>query len=337
MEVNRGNRHVSERKIGQLSFADEAVAAAAGSNEVLERISALIDWRPIERLLRQLHGGRMGAPAYPSLLMLKALLLQRWYDLSDPALEQELKDRLSFRSFVGLPLCEAVPDHSTLWRFREALGADLGARIFLEIGRQIEASGFVVKKGTLIDASLVPAAVNAPKPPEGPLPPDPSGRPGSKLVRSALDPDAAWTKKEGKYFFGYKLHAAMDQQSRIIRRLVVTPSNVNESEPADRLICGDEKIVYADKAYDSKERRRMLTLRDIKNGIMRRGHPRRPLSQAQIRRNKRLAKHRAPIEPLMSLFKNVYGFSRARYRGLVRNACAITLAAVAMNLKRWAT
>jgi len=336
MEVNRGNRHVSERKIGQLSFADEAVAAAAGSNEVLERISALIDWRPIERLLRQLHGGRMGAPAYPSLLMLKALLLQRWYDLSDPALEQELKDRLSFRSFVGLPLCEAVPDHSTLWRFREALGADLGARIFLEIGRQIEASGFVVKKGTLIDASLVPAAVNAPKPPEGPLPPDPSGRPGSKLVRSALDPDAAWTKKEGKYHFGYKIHAGMDKQSRIIRRIVFTPANVNESQKADQLICGDERIVYADKAYDSKQRRKSLCLRRIANGIMRRGHPRRPLSAAQIARNNALAKHRGAIEPLFSLFKNVYGFARARYRGLSRNACAVTLAAIAINLKRWA-
>lgn len=328
---------MSERKVGQLSFADQTVAEASGASGVLERVSALIDWRPVETLLSEVHGGRMGAPAYPSLLMLKALLLQRWYDLSDPALEEGLKDRLSFRYFVGLPLSEAIPDHSTLWRFREALGTSLSERIFTEIGRQIEASGFVMKRGTLIDASLVPAAVNAPKPPEGPLPPDPSGRPGNKLVRSALDTDAAWTKKEGKYFFGYKLHAAMDQQSRIIRRLIVTPANVNESGPADRLICGDEKIVYADKAYDSKERRKMLSLRDIKNGIMRRGHPRRPLSQAQIRRNKRLAKHRAPIEPLMSLFKNVYGFSRARYRGLARNACAIMLAAIAMNLKRWAT
>ena len=193
--------------------------------------------------------------------------------------------------------------------------------------------GFIFVSGF----ALVPAAVNAPKRPEDPLPPDESGRAASKLVKSEQDPDAAWTKKDGKYYFGYKLHAAMDKQSRIIRRLLVTPANVNESEPADQLICGDEKIVYADKAYDSKERRRRLTLGGIKNGIMRRGHPRRPLTQAEVRRNQRLAKHRGAIEPLFSLFKNVYGFARARYRGLARNTCAFTLAAIAINLKRWAT
>ena len=133
---------MSERKVGQLSFADEVVAASAGGNEVLERISRLIDWSRIEALLSELHAGRIGAPAYPSLLMFKALLLQRWYDLSDPSLEEALKDRLSFRRFIGLPLSEAIPDHCTLWRFREALGPKLCDRIFVEIGRQIERSGF---------------------------------------------------------------------------------------------------------------------------------------------------------------------------------------------------
>jgi IS5 family transposase len=328
---------MSERKVGQLSFADKTVAAAAGGNAVLERVSVLIDWKPIEALLREVHDGRMGAPAYPAFVMLKALLLQRWYDLSDPLMEEALKDRLSFRRFVGLPLSETIPDHTTIWRFREALGATLAERLFREIGRQIEASGFVMKQGTLIDASLLPAAVNAPKVPEGPMPPDDSGRPASKLVKSEHDPDAAWTKKEGRYHFGYKLHVAMDQQSRIIRRLVVSPANLNDSEAAEHLICGDEKIVYADKAYDSKERREMLALRGISNGIMRRGHPRRPLTPVERRRNEKLAKHRGAIEPLFSLFKkNVYGFARARHRGLTRNACAITLAAIAINLKRWA-
>ena len=325
-----------ERVIGQLSWADVAVASATGGNEVLERVSVLIDWPPIEALLCEVRPGRMGPPAYPALLMLKALLLQRWYDLSDPAMEEALKDRISFRRFVGLPLCEAVPDHSTLWRFREALGSKLCEQVFAEIGRQIEASGLVMKQGTLIDASLVPAAVNPPKRPQGPLPPDGSGRPASKLVRSELDPDAAWTKKEGKYYFGYKLHAAMDKQSRIIRRVAVTPANVNESHAADQLICGDEKIVYADKAYDSKERRKKLTLRGIANGIMRRGHPHQPLTRAEVRRNERLAKHRGAIEPLFNLFKNVHGFARTRYRGLARNTRAIMLAATAINLKRWA-
>jgi IS5 family transposase len=203
-----------------------------GSSEALDGVAGLIDWRPVAALLSKLRSGAMGAPAYPSLLLFKALLLQRWYALSDPALEEELKDRLSFRRFVGLSLTEAIPDHSTLWRFRESLNDGLGEKLFVEIARQIEAGGFVLEQGTLIDASLVPSAVNPPRRPDAELPPDAQGRPASKLVRSQDDPDAAWTKKENKYHFGYKLHVAMDKTSRIIRRLVLTPANINESAPS---------------------------------------------------------------------------------------------------------
>jgi transposase, IS5 family len=326
---------MSERKIGQLSFADGAVAAATGSNEVLQRLLAMLDWNRIEALLSELRGGRMGAPAYPALVMFKALLLQRWYALSDPALEEALKDRLSFRHFIGLPVSEPLPDHSTIWRFREAMGTRLCEAVFAEIGRQIEASGFVMKEGTLIDASLVPAAVRPPKPPSGVLPPDADGRPASKLVKSKHDPDAEWTRKNGRYHFGYKLHAAMDKTSRIIRRLIVTAANVNDTVVADALICGDEAMVYADKAYDTHARSERLASRGA-NGIMRRGHKRQKLSPGDVERNLRLAKHRGAIEPLFALFKNVYGFARARHRGLQRNTAAALLAATAMNLKRWA-
>lgn len=325
---------VAERRIDQLSFADGFVAEAAGGNAALEKIAAFVDWQPIGEMLAQLRGGTMGAPGYPAVMMFKALLLQRWYGLSDPAMEEALKDRLSFRHFVGMALTASIPDHSSIWRFREALGAGLAETLFAEIGRQIEAKGLVLKQGTLIDASLIAAAVNAPQKPKGPLPPGPDGKPASKLVKSELDPQAAWTRKGGKYFFGYKVHLAMDKTSRIVRRLAFTPANINESEPADQLICGDEKIVYADKAYDSHARRKLLRKKRIKNGIMRRGHPKRPLTRYHIQRNKRLSKIRGTVEGIFSLCKNVYDLARAKYIGLARNATAFHLAAIAMNLKR---
>lgn len=325
---------MSERQTGQLGFVDGMVASATGGNTILEKVSVFVDWSRVAHLLSGMRSGTMGAPAYPALVMFKALLLQRWYALSDPALEEALKDRLSFRHFLGLGLSEALPDHSTLWRFREALGPKLAERIFAEIGAQIERSGFVLKQGTLIDASLVPAAVNPPKKPDEPPGLDEHGRPASKLVKSELDPDAGWTKKSGKHFFGYKLHVAMDQTSRIIRRLLVTSANVNESGPADSLICGDEAIVLADKAYDSHSRTRWLKELGIANGIMRRGHPRRPLTQRDKRRNKQIGRQRGAIEPLFSQYKNIYRLARARYRGLARNSTDFLLAAICMNLKR---
>jgi IS5 family transposase len=325
---------MAERRIGQMSFAERLVVEAAGGNAVLEKIAGFVDWKPVAELLAGLRGGVMGAPGYPALMMFKVVLLQRWYGLSDPAMEEALKDRLSFRHFVGMALTESVPDHSSIWRFREALGGGLAETLFVEIGRQIAAKGFVLKQGTLVDASLVAAAVNAPDKPREPLPPGPDGKAASKLVKSELDPQAAWTRKADRHFFGYKLHLAMDMKSRIIRRVIFTPANVNESEPADRLICGDEKIVYADKAYDSHARRQLLKRKGIGNGIMRRGHPKRPLTPAEVRRNKRISRCRGTVEAIFSMYKNVYRLARARYRGLARNSTAFHLAAIAMNLKR---
>jgi IS5 family transposase len=320
--------------MGQMSFAERLVVEASGGNGVLERIAGFVDWRAIAMMLAEVRGGTMGAPGYPALMMFKTLLLQRWYGLSDPAMEEALKDRLSFRHFAGIALSESIPDHSSIWRFRETLGSGLAEKLFAEIGRQIEAKGFLLKQGTLVDASLVPAAVNAPGRPKHPLPPGPDGKPASKLVKSELDPQAEWTRKGTRHFFGYKVHLAMDMTSRIIRRVIFTPANVNESEPADRLICGDEKIVYADKAYDSRARRQLLRSKKIRNGIMRRGHPKRPLTEHETQRNKRLSRRRGTVEGLFSLFKNVYRLARARYRGLARNSTTFHLAAIAMNLKR---
>lgn len=329
---------MAERRIGQLSFADGLVADAGRANMGLLRVLELVDWTGVEALLGKLRRGPMGAPGYPALAMFKALLLQQWYGLSDPALEEALVDRLSFRHFLGLSLSDPVPDHSTLWRFREQLAkSGLAERAFALITAQIEASGFVLKRGTLIDASLVRSAVNPPAPPSEPLPPDADGRPASKLVKSPLDPDASWTRKEGKYFFGYKMHVAMDQTSRIIRRLDFTPANINESAAADPLICGDEAVVYADKAYDSLARRQRLKAMGIGDGIMRRHSRWRRLSKWAVRRNEVISHRRAPVEPLFALLKRVCGFVRARYRGLARNAAAFQLAATAINLRRWAT
>jgi IS5 family transposase len=327
---------MTERQLGQLSLVDRLVGDVASGNEFLERLSALVDWKTVEAVLAPLRSGVMGAPSYPAAVMFKALLLAQWYGLSDPALEEALGDRLSFRRFCGVPLDQKTPDHSTIWRFREELGrSGLAAAAFGCVTGQIERAGLILKKGTLIDASLVPAAVNRPAPPDD-LPPGPDGRAASKLVRNALDPDAAWARKDGRLYFGYKAHVALDMESRIVRRLLLTPANVNETSCADELICGDERAVYADKAYDSKARSAALRMRGIRNGIMRRWHwswsqP----SRWEKRRNSLLVRRRAPIEPLFALLKGVYRFTRARYRGLMRNDTALHLAATAINLKRW--
>jgi transposase, IS5 family len=328
---------MAERRIGQLSLADALVADVARPNVILERIEGLVEWNEIGTLLAGLRNGPMGAPSYPALAMFKALLLQQLYGLSDPQLEEQLIDRLSFRRFVGLSLSERVPDHSSIWRFRQELVENgLTERAFALVTSQIERAGLMLKRGTLIDASLIPAAVNPPPPPADPSPADTDGRPASKLVDSPLDPDAGWTKQEGERFFGYKAHVGMDQTSRIIRSAVLTPANINESSIADDLICGDEGTVYADKAYTNKARRERLKSKGIRDGIMRRNNRWHKMSRWMVLRNKIISRRRAAIEPLFALLKHSYRFARARYRGLERNAAALYLVVTAINLKRWA-
>ena len=165
------------RETGQGSFADALVRG--GCNVRLERIAGLIDWGLVERDLAGIYSAASGRPSYPPLVLLKVLLLQGWYELSDPGMEEALGDRLSFRWFVGLGLEEAVPDHSTISRFRTLLAQrGLGERIFETITGQIEAKGLVIKAGTLIDATVIEAAACEP----------PKQKGGG---RSLVDPDAS--------------------------------------------------------------------------------------------------------------------------------------------------
>ena len=149
---------MAHRKVRQLSLADHVVSRGARPNGFLCRLSGLLDWRALGEIVGVLHGSAYGAPAYAPLSMVKVLLLQQWYGLSDPGLEEALWDRLSFRQFCGFSLDEKVPDHTTIFRFREALRqAGLDRCVFEEVARQLDGRGLVLRQGTLIDASLVAA------------------------------------------------------------------------------------------------------------------------------------------------------------------------------------
>src|SRR5690606_3915747 len=216
----------------QLGFGDGWISAKVGQNATLERLSGEVKWVRFERLLAPLRPQGAGRPPYAPLLMLKALLLQQWYALSDAALEEAINDRMSFRRFLGLSLEGPSPDHTTLCRFRQRLVEEgLSETLFQECQAQLEGRGLILKRGTMIDASLV----------ETPHRP-PSGDGG----REAVDADAALTARKGVRgtHYGYKMHAGVDQHSRLIRRIVLTPANVNDTVPADDLVCGDERAVY---------------------------------------------------------------------------------------------
>jgi IS5 family transposase len=307
----------------QLGFGDGWVSPKVGQNATLERLSCEVDWGCFEKLLARLRSDGPGRPPKQALMMLKALLLQQWYALSDAGLEEALNDRMSFRRFIGLALEEPAPDHTTLCRFRNHLvDQNLAEKLFAEFGRQLEVRGLVLKRGTMIDASLL----------ETPF------RPGSRNTeRPPVDPDAATTARAGKPggHYGYKMHVGVDHHSRLIRRVLMTPANVNDTVRADELVCGDEGAVYADKAYAKQARRDWLASLGIKPRIMYKSWGGGPaLTRWQRRANVLISASRAQVEGVFATMKRWLGYDRVRYRGLSRNESHLNLVALAYNIKR---
>jgi IS5 family transposase len=156
------------REARQLRLAEALVSGGKGGAR-LERIAALLDWDGLEAVLGGLRAAPTGRPGYPPLAMPRALLLlARWYGLSDPELEDALADRLSFRRFAGPPPDGPVPDETTVCRFRGELARrGLAERQLAAAHDQLAAKGLVLRRGTLIDATLVEADADVRKGPEG--------------------------------------------------------------------------------------------------------------------------------------------------------------------------
>src|SRR5215218_2842126 len=312
---------MARRDFRQLGLADSIVQRRGKKTAWLERLDAALDWPALETIVAGIYASREGGLAYPLLAYVKLLLLQQWYGLSDEGLEAAVDDRLSFRCFAGILLAESVTDHSSGWRFWEELARrGLAERLLAEVNRQLDARGLILRRGTLIDATILDAAVRPPAGDAGEV----SGR----------DPQAGWTKKNGRSRFGYKAHVAVDEGSGLVREAVMTPADVHDSVPADGLVQGDEQAVYADKAYDSAARRTGLRKRGIEPRIMYQPRRNRPLKPWQTAFNKAVAPIRAGVERLFATMKRAYGCRRVRYLGLAHNDVQLQTMCAAINLRR---
>ena len=326
-----------EKKSGQFSFADALVTVRPGSDR-LGKLSSVVKWYRFEKVLKPVGGeSETGRPAYPVLVMFKALLLQRLYALSDAELEDALYDRLSFRRFCGLGLEDAVPDHTTLCRFRNRL-VETGTleKLFVELDRQLDVAHLILRRGTMLDATVIETEASA-RPPRHDAE---SGVPESADIRPARDPDAAFTRRKGKAGsrYGYKAHVGVDEGSGLIRKVITTPANINDTEKADKLISGDEGRVLADSAYHTHKRELALREQGIGNGLMRRPNKHHPVLKPAARRfNRTVAGLRAAVETTFATLKRRMGLGTIRYVGLAKAAGQVLMAAIAFNMRRWVT
>lgn len=311
---------MSIKLTGQLGFADAVVAGKAGP---LDRIASLVRWYRFDKVLKGFGASGPGRPSWPAGVMFRCLLVGSLYGLSERELEEALCDRLSFRRFVGLGLEESVPDHTSLNRFRnELVRQGLYEKLFAELDKQLDVAGVILKRGTMLDASVIETS---------------SARPGRD--GAGADPDAGFAGRQGKSGarYGYKAHVGVDKGSGLIRAVITTAANVNDTTPADGLIRGDEREVLADAAYHTHARHARLKALGIKPRLARRPNRHHPVLPPRLKDyNRLIARQRAAVETTFATLKNRMQLKLIRYRGLIKASAQITLAAMAFNLRRWA-
>jgi len=304
-------------------LTDSLLADLGGqrTTALLTQLDAAVPWRELAGTIRPVYRNdthKGGRPNVPVAVMLKVTLLQRWFGLSDPAMQEAIDDRLSFRRFLGLGLQDPGVDHATIALFRQRLhGAGLAATLFDQANRHLLSRGLIVKQGTAVDATILEA-------PRGRVRDD--GTP-------TRDPSASFTKKHGKAYHGYKAHIATDVNG-MVTDYVMDTAKVHDSNRMDQLTEGEDQAVYADSAYMDQQRKARLESKGVFCGVIeRRVRGRAQLAAAQKKHNRVCAKVRAIVEMPFAWRKRTEG-GRVRYRGLSRNGTDWGLWSIAYNFRR---
>ncbi len=299
---------MAQRRIGQETFH---FGTKAHRQTSLDELHALINWTIAEEPLVVLYKSPKGEKAWPPLAMFKALLLAIWYGLSDVALAEALSDRASFRRFCGFARDEDTPERTAFVRFRRALIArGLDRSLFEAIARDLESRGAFVRKGTIIDATIISSATKD-------------------------DPEAAWVKHRTRPLaHGYKAHIAADKDTGIIREVETTPANEADVSIAPSIIPDRPGAVFGDKAYYADSVKKAIKAKGGSVKILRKGH--RWLSPKKfLARNRKLAPIRARIEKIFGTWKRSYHLRAVRWMGLAKAKLQVHLAVVAYNVKRY--
>jgi IS5 family transposase len=312
------------KELKQQSFAD-ALQASNRFIEEFDEIHDLLNWSCIERLFCDIHNRTKGERAWPPLMMFKALLLQSWHNLSDPSLEKALARDLLFRRFVGVGLDQGVPDHSTIWRFRNLLEKNgLLDAAMTEINAQLAEQSLIIKQGeiSIIDASVIEAKNARPR----------------KNAEGKNTQEAGYSVKQSsdgkrKTTYGFKAHTNVDEDG-FVKEVILTAGNVHDSIPFESILTDHEREVYADSAYKSAQHSRLLKQKKVKECITHRAYRNRPLNEDQEKQNRYFSSIRSRVEHVFGIVKLHYGLGKARYMGIARNQARVSLICMAYNLKR---
>jgi IS5 family transposase len=274
----------------------------------LQRMDAVVPWARFEELVAPHYpvAGK-GRRPYPLAAMLRIHLMQQWFGLSDPAMEEALWETPLLRHFARIGHgFETVPDATTICKFRHLLERhEIGKALFDAMAELLTERGLLLRTGTIVDATLIAAP------------------PSTKNAARARDPEMRQTKKGNQWHFGMKAHIGVDAESGLAHSADMSAANVHDSQVAEALLHGDEAVVLGDAAYASSERALDNPQREADEPVwatpFKRGKNS-PLSDEQRRINRLISGIRAKVEHVFRVVKRQFGYTRTRYRGLYKNS-----------------
>lgn len=274
----------------------------------LGEMDEVMPWEELLKIVEE-HYPKVGNGRQPMPLerMLRIYFLQQWYGLSDPGMEDALYDSEAMRRFVRIDLAgDAIPDETTVLNFRHLLERHhLTEQIFEVTKGYLSEKGLLLREGTIVDATIV----NAP--------------PSTKNTTRMRDPEMKQTKKGNQWYFGMKAHVGTDPRRGLVHSIVVTNAAVHDSQVMEKLLHGEERAVYGDKAYADKGKREAFESRGIEWHIDRKGTAGHPLTPMDQDWNREQHRTRAKGEHAFLVVKHLWGYRKVRYKGLLKNAAQV--------------
>lgn len=329
----------------QINFLaeDNRLVRLSQMGDPLEKVAASVKFEQFRPLLNQvfphIKGEKGGRPAWDNVLMFKIMLLQQWYNIADDMTEYLINDRLSFQRFLNFSLGDKVPDAKTIWLYKETLkNSGKAEELFYLFTKSLEEKKVITRKGSIVDASFVdvPKQRNHRNENE-------KIKNGEKIEewtenkRCQKDVEARWTKKNNETHFGYKNHAKVDKDSKLIVCFSVTDASVHDSKEIVGLVDQKDKKMWADSAYTGRELHKEIKKKNknLKLHLHEKGYRGKPLTEEQKERNKERSKTRARVEHVFGFMTGSMGGMYSRVIGFLRNKFSITLKNLAYNLKRF--
>ena len=286
----------------------------------LARMETLVPWDDFCALIEPHYPkAGNGRPPIGIERMLRMYLLANWFNLADEACEDALYDIAVFRDFCRIDLGrERVPDATTLLNFRHLLEEhEIGLALFAKVGELLLKNGLKLSGGTIVDATIIAA---------------PSS---TKNEDKARDPEMHQTKKGNQWHFGMKVHVGVDSANGLVHSASITAANVHDSQQLPNLLHGQETRLYGDSAYRNQKEVLKQIAPKAKDFTNQRAYRNRPLTEADKLTNRRKSSVRAKVEHVFRPLKTLWGFAKARYRGLAKNANRAFAMLALINVNKW--